>query len=627
MEIRSMSLGSWALGMGKAESPPGFEVPAKETEIKQEAIETSQNNVKEQTINEPNAQSTKPDFHTKRPVRVNSSDAELVQVPSSDQAHLAADVSAGVTANKAEADSAAFVAAAELVASQYPVPPADIHLDYELAPTNWPQSVADIESRIEHLNKGTVKGAVPTLIAAFQALSADVAHLAGDFVMPKFEVNQTVSGAQSADVHPQGSQFVMPAGSADMIHHSADTSAGPTKQFAPVPSAPAFEESHVDVSSAAAGVAQTPIQTSESTPMAFSGVKSPESDSALPPVALAPSSDVNTEADLAAPAPIDVKSVLSVDLADLPVDVSGQVVNLPIDPDLQLAELVSSGDLEHVSADVAQIAADEAMQAPTMPVTGAKVNADIAASQAANDKAVAPSTDVHAAPEDGFASATDLAVPVKAQPESKPNGEPVDFETRSIDFVERSTKNESADSKSGSWSRFDAPFLREQASVKATQNVPAEMPKLTDVQVKNVISQVIDRAEALAASRPKNGVTIHLRPQELGSITLFVKRTGTADVEAQMYASNDQVREALESNRGMLLHSLESKGLNVAAVTVTDSPFDAGANGSADSRTLQHGQHQARGGTQFVLGNEVKGLDVEAIRQRIRSASGVDIWI
>lgn len=623
MEIRSMSLGSWMLGTGKAESPPGFDVQNIETEIKQEATETSQYNVKEQTIHEPNAQSTKPDFHTKRPVHWQTSDAAPGQVPSSDLVQPTADLAPKVE-EAVDADSAAFLAAAELVAGQTNAPSADLELRFELAPMSSPQSAADLAEKIDHLNRGPIKGATPTLLAAFQTMSADVAHFVADFAVPKFDANQVNTGVAAADIDVQAGDIAIPVGSAETVHYSSDV-VSPTKQFMPVTTAPAYEEAHLDLASGTGTVTHMPFATSENTPAASNGGKVISSDSAIPSMVAAPSADVYLEADLAPPAKVDIPAVPSADLAGLSAEVAVQVASLPIDPDLQAFELAASGDLEHLAADVAQSDSDIA-QPTTAPMPGVKANANVPG-QPSSDKVTAPAADLNVPSEESIAPAAEMARKVETQPAAKASAELTDLETRSIDFIDRSAKSESSDSKSGSWSRFDAPFLSNSENVRTSATAPREMPKLTEVQVKNVISQVIDRAEALAASRPKNGVTIHLRPQELGTITLIVKRTGTADVEAQMFASNERVREALESNRGVLLQNLESKGLNVAAVTVADSAFNAAADGSPNSRTLHHSGQPARGNLQFSSNGEAKVPNIEAIRQRIRSASGVDMWI
>lgn len=619
MEIRSMSLGSWILGAGKADSPPGFEVRTDETEIKQEAIQTSQENVKEQTIDEPNARSTKPDLHTKRPVRTHSSDVAEMKAPSSDEAHLSADVAIVTGKDISYTDPAEIVAAAEMVAGTAPVPSADLELSFELAPMNAPKDAADLAVRIDQLNRGPVKGTIPTLLAAFQTLSADIANLASDFTVPTFDANLATVVAPNGDsVSPDGDITLPIAGTTDQANHSQDVAWPTTKQFASPRVHPSFDEADYEEAPIQAGFVQNSAVVADLA----------ENDIAAPALSFGGAVDLYNDADLAPAGLVDAKGVPSVDTAVPIADLSAIPASSPIDPDLQTIDPVTESDLRHLVADTASTLADEADSGSDIDLMGNKVSADVEPNmKVVPNQSAAPSADVHSTSEDSQIPAVDLADLKSVPQDQKVEIQSSELEIRTADFIEGPSKAESADTQTGSWSRFDAPFVREQAGVKAAQNAPVGTAKLDEVQVKQVISQVIDRAEALAASRPKNGVTIHLRPQELGTITLFVKRTGAADVEAQMYASNDQVREALESNRGVLLQNLESKGLSIASVTVTDSPLNWNTNGSADSRTLNHGTGQARQPQHFAQEGEGQGLDAETIRQRIRSATGMDIWI
>lgn len=619
MEIRSMSPGSWIAGAGKAGSPPGFEVRNHETEIKQETVTTSQQNVKEQKIDEPNAQSTKPDFHTKRPVRAKASDAAESHVSSTDEAHPSADVAPVAKQDSIVANPAALTAAAEFAASTVAVPSADIEFGFDLAPMSTPQNAAELAVRIEQFNRGPVKGPIPSLLSAFHSLSADIANLTADFAVPTFDSGLgTATSTPAQLVSPDGDISAMPASSAEIAHYPHETAAATTKLEAGQVPVPAFDEAPADYAGMQASLTQVPVLNADL--VEHDGI------AAVPnPV---PSVDSYLDADLATSGLTLATVTKSADLADLQSDLNGQNVGLPIDPDLQSVDPVTLSDLRHLAADISISSSDVAEPQMSFGTTGPKVSADIEANpKAAVTTISAPAADVGAPAEDGLVPTADIAE-IKVVPQNtKAEAESAELETRSADFIEGTAAPESKDKQTGSWSKFDAPFIREQSSVKVAPSAAPDTPKLTDAQVKNVIGQVVDRAEALAASRPRNGVTIHLRPQELGTITLFVKRNGTSEVEAQMYASNEQVREALESNRGALLHNFEAKGISVASVTVTDSPISANTNSSADSRTLSHNANQARQPHGFAGETDGHAMDAETMRQRIRSSSGMDIWI
>jgi flagellar hook-length control protein FliK len=140
-----------------------------------------------------------------------------------------------------------------------------------------------------------------------------------------------------------------------------------------------------------------------------------------------------------------------------------------------------------------------------------------------------------------------------------------------------------------------------------------------------VLRQVADRIEYLAAARPKDGVTIQLNPIELGTIMLKINSRGN-EVEAQIQASNEQVRFALEHSRPQLAQTLESRGLSLGNVTISGS---TGHQAMAD-QGFRNAQHQADQAPQHApfFGREVAlgGLPTDW-RSATRKAAGVDLWI
>jgi flagellar hook-length control protein FliK len=142
--------------------------------------------------------------------------------------------------------------------------------------------------------------------------------------------------------------------------------------------------------------------------------------------------------------------------------------------------------------------------------------------------------------------------------------------------------------------------------------------------------------ELLAATRPKNGVTILLQPEDLGNVVMTVKNLG-GSVEAHISASDDRVRTALEQNGSLLVQAMDHRGIKLESVTVSaQSQQQQQQSGSAqrDANAQQQGQqhqaHQSRNqsGGSYSSGAHTthRGTTHEA-RQAVRSFSGVDYWI
>lgn len=129
------------------------------------------------------------------------------------------------------------------------------------------------------------------------------------------------------------------------------------------------------------------------------------------------------------------------------------------------------------------------------------------------------------------------------------------------------------------------------ATPKADQPLP---PKEVDL----VVKQVADRLQMLAAARPKNGVTVHLNPDDLGTITLVVKSIGQ-QVDAQFFASDQRVCQALDQNQTRLSEAMGQRGFQLQSVSVSQQTNNS-TNSQSQQRdwqnqTTQQGQNdQAR---------------------------------
>jgi hypothetical protein len=166
------------------------------------------------------------------------------------------------------------------------------------------------------------------------------------------------------------------------------------------------------------------------------------------------------------------------------------------------------------------------------------------------------------------------------------------------------------------------------ASVKTDIPQPAEPITRTDLNL--VVRQITDRMELMAATRPRNGVTVQLQPAHLGNITMTIKSLA-GGIEANISASNDNVRSALEQNRAMLGQSLAERGIRLDNVQVTAQAQQTpnSTQRQAGQQPQQQAQHQAAhaGSGGFAgLGGDVS-MTTHQARQTVRNVDGVDLWI
>lgn len=160
--------------------------------------------------------------------------------------------------------------------------------------------------------------------------------------------------------------------------------------------------------------------------------------------------------------------------------------------------------------------------------------------------------------------------------------------------------------------------LRQQPVIEATDE-PQQAATLPRAQLREVVKQVTERIEHLAAMRSTETVTVKLEPFELGTITLSI-RSSEGNIETRIAASNDQVRQALELNGAQLSRALEGKGLTLSQMSVA---HQAASQSQADAQARQPAQHRPPSPGH----NPAQEISIEAMRQMSRKATGVDLWI
>jgi hypothetical protein len=161
---------------------------------------------------------------------------------------------------------------------------------------------------------------------------------------------------------------------------------------------------------------------------------------------------------------------------------------------------------------------------------------------------------------------------------------------------------------------------------------PASTRTLEVSERDSVIRQIADRAQILAAARPRDGVVVHLEPAHLGRIVLTVKSIGGM-VDAKIEATDDRVVSALQGARPYLGAALEARGMTLTNVKV--DAFEASAStsnhlGAQDNHRSGQQPHESAPrnfGERIFEADRPAPLNQEQIRAYSRQASGVDVWI
>lgn len=127
--------------------------------------------------------------------------------------------------------------------------------------------------------------------------------------------------------------------------------------------------------------------------------------------------------------------------------------------------------------------------------------------------------------------------------------------------VKKSETKETVDAKSD-------PVLKPEASQRqeiTSQRTTEPTKPRADVPIREVRGQILHKLDDMMATRRNGNVTIQLTPEDLGTITLTVKSFG-GRVDADIAASNENVRAALQENRQQLSQSFESRGLSLGSL-------------------------------------------------------------
>lgn len=153
---------------------------------------------------------------------------------------------------------------------------------------------------------------------------------------------------------------------------------------------------------------------------------------------------------------------------------------------------------------------------------------------------------------------------------------------------------------------------------------------------REIVRQVADRIEFLAAAKPRDGVTVHLKPLDLGAITVVVKAAGNV-VHAELSASHESVKASLEDSRDALGIALVQRGYKLASLDVHSSTAASNdARGESQARDLgqalqrehQRSHQQAESSRQQRWSpSEGNRIAPESPIDTLRAPRGLEIWI
>lgn len=232
------------------------------------------------------------------------------------------------------------------------------------------------------------------------------------------------------------------------------------------------------------------------------------------------------------------------------------------------------------------------------------------------------------------AEGVEIATSVASQPVKpiKDAGQPVtQIENESglleaIDGTSVLDHNSSTNSQSDSQNEFGQ-FLRsnQEFTIKNGQ-VGAPERTLNVREANAVVKQVADRIELLIAAKPKQGVTIHLDPGDLGKVTIVVKSQGK-DVEAQILTNNESVRQAIVQAKSQLIEQLDQRGFSLATVTVGQEPIQQQTNMDSQARAHAEQARPMMGRPDTTETDSVRSMTADQMRSFVQRATGVDYWI
>ncbi len=321
------------------------------------------------------------------------------------------------------------------------------------------------------------------------------------------------------------------------------------------------------------------------------------------------------------------------------------------------------------SADAAAISAPSPIATPSVPTAATGVAADDVAPTVSTAPTLAAAPDLGVVPQvvQVNADAAAVALPAAVAPASSvPNAQVAKVAAdRSVGkAVAASPKTPDAPVKSAATTKdVPAAFVLDSAPTMSGDDAPSEdapsqdAPQDPTVQSSAaptartaaterpdagtdrpsvdrhlVVRQVAERIENLVASRPKDGVVVHLEPRDLGTVTLVVKGLQGA-LDVQVSASDDRVRESLNSSRPELAQALAPRGIELRELRVSTAPASttssSTSNGSnpngGNPNSNSEGRPQSPSSSPTLV--KASSAETSAPRSARSTGRGVDLLV
>ncbi|MCW5937957.1 MAG: flagellar hook-length control protein FliK [Fimbriimonadaceae bacterium] len=113
------------------------------------------------------------------------------------------------------------------------------------------------------------------------------------------------------------------------------------------------------------------------------------------------------------------------------------------------------------------------------------------------------------------------------------------------------------------------------AAAQSAKPSPSATNTLSASQASSVLRQLADRVQTLITARQAGEVVVRLDPADLGSITLSVTSLGNR-VDAEVKATHEGVRQALQAGRTELFQQIENRGMTLNSFNVGADQGQAG---------------------------------------------------
>lgn len=139
-----------------------------------------------------------------------------------------------------------------------------------------------------------------------------------------------------------------------------------------------------------------------------------------------------------------------------------------------------------------------------------------------------------------------------------------EVDTERVDFSDESANNDSTDTNQ----QFEEPFVTVTSDVKPVLSTESfQVNSYLSANTLDIMEQIVERVK-IDVTAGKNTMEMQLNPENLGKIYVSISEENGV-INAQFTATNEMVKEALESQLATLRENLNQAGVKVDAIEVT----------------------------------------------------------